>query len=239
MSQRYKSIFSEIPDSLNKNVNPYVKKLIEGRNNQELPAYYGSHLKDKKGFWREFFKSMKADEPRCKVNRLFLEIGVHTGKVINELAAKFREDQFIGVDITYKRVVLSAQKAKIAGLDNLVTVLGDARYLDDLVAPEELDGIIAFFPDPWIKKKSQLHNRLFNHDFCKLMHQIIKINGFFWLKTDSKSYYEQIAISLKDAGFSKQEKPDEDLILNETAESTFESLFKRQNLPIYESVWFK
>ncbi len=224
-------IFDDLPLRLENSVNPYLKLLTQTRAEDSLPLKFGKELQKFRGHWREFF-SAKLNKP---VDKLILEIGVHTGKVIRNLAVDNPVQAFIGMDITLKRVVVSAQRLKDAGADNALIVLGNAKFLSRLFAERELDGIVVFFPDPWTKKSNQLNNRLINLEFCQQMQPILSERGFFWLKTDCQNYFKQTQASLLSLNFKT-------LTANpfgQPYESVFERRFKDQGQASYDGTWQK
>ena len=151
MPIRYSDPFRDPTDLPNREVNPFVTKMVEGAKNGTLPVLYGESLKGLAGNWRQH----QGDKPE-----LIVEIGCHKGDVLRDLAQDHQETLFVGLDITFKRVVETARKAEKAGLDNLRSVLANAQGLDLLFGEAELDGVIIFYPDPWTRKKRQLKNRL-------------------------------------------------------------------------------
>ena len=127
------NIFDDLPLRLRKTINPYVGRMIEGQSESTLPVMFGSRLRNMRGHWREYF-SERMKEP---VDKIFLEIGVHKGKVIQALAQDYPKHGIIGMDITMKRVVLSAENLENAGARNGLVVLGNAKYLEDLFTENE------------------------------------------------------------------------------------------------------
>ena len=233
MPSIYKNIFDEVPDSLDETHNPYVKKLRESRTLANLPVIYGSQLKGLSGRWVDLFHSF---HPQAKKpEKIILEIGSHKGHVLSRLAKNFPDYGFIGMDITFKRVVLTAQRAKDENLTNVISVLGDARELLKIFKFGELDGVIAFFPDPWEKKRSQVSKKLFNFNFIQILRELICKNGFFWFKTDSKSYFNEVkqyTDTLKLETVADEHRP-----INHDYLSVFENMFISKNLPTYEGWW--
>ena len=168
--------------------------------------------------------------------KLILEIGVHNGRTMSEMAKNHSDFGFIGMDITFKRVVTSAKAAKESSCSNILSILGDARFIDEIFQDEELDAVIAFFPDPWIKKPGQTSKRLFKKDFLQMLSNKLKPNGSFWFKTDAQSYFQEVEQSLQDTSLLASEKLE---FIADTYRSTFERKFLRKNLPIFEGVWSK
>lgn len=219
-------IFDDLPLRLRPTVNPYVTRLTEAQADSSLPLMYGSHLRGMRGRWREYF-SERLGRP---VDKVILEIGVHKGKVMQSLVHDNPNYGVIGMDITMKRVVLSAQCIQNIGAKNGMLVLGNAKFLSQLFEEDELDGILIFFPDPWNQKKHQLKKRLMNADFCKQVQSVLKNDGFFWLKTDCRNYFEETLAHFESLGFQKVDKSP----FENPYESAFESRFKKQNEQTYE-----
>lgn len=230
MSHLYNKIFDDIPDSLNAEINPYVTDLIAAKDGS-LPIMYGSLLQNSKGNWNQIFN----ERNKSSAKQLVLEIGCHKGHTIREMAHAHPEVNFIGLDITFKRVVYTGKRAKSANLPNIISVLGNALQSDCIFAENELDGVVIFFPDPWCKKVSQAKHRLISPDFCKLLQTIIKPNGFFWFKTDHDGYFADVTEYLKNTAF----KPEHEIVglPSETYETTFERKFRLLNEPTNSGVW--
>lgn len=190
-----------------------------------LPLLHGSQLCVHAGKWREFFATKLGWHPQA----LIVEIGCYKGKNLSEMAARYPQTAFIGIDLTFKRVVLTAQLLQKMKLQNAVSVLIDANYLDFLCKPDELDGIICFFPDPWPKRK-QLKNRLFSPRYGAKISHILRTDGFVWLKTDHAEYYAQTVQSLQEQGFHTLKTEPEEL------QSRFEHRFKAKNIKIHSCI---
>lgn len=234
MSQQYNDIFDDLAARLDVNINPYVKDAIESQKNNTLPILYGPSLKGMKGNWRQKFKELFPDNDN---KQLLLEVGCHKGQTLREMATSHPEINFIGIDITFKRVVTTAKRAVQDNLNNVISILGSARQLDEVFNKEELDGAMIFFPDPWCKKKKQARNRLVNDIFFKQLDSRLKPGSFFWFKTDYKPYFNEI-VELTNT--YKYEKPPNLLgLLKETYETTFERKFRLAGEATYEAVWVK
>ena len=208
--------------------NPYVGRLISLQETKELPVIHGSNLRPMVGKWRELFALYFPARPVPK--KLFVEIGCHYGRTLADVAADHPDVGFIGIDITFKRVIKAAERAKRMGLENVITILSNAHGIDQLFAEEEVDGVITFFPDPWLKKR-KAKNRLLDENFTKAVHKCIKPGGFFWLKTDQESYFVDAVSHLEAAGMTAAD--DIDVLGNKDYSSSFELLFKSRNQPTY------
>lgn len=114
--------------------------------------------------------------------------------------------------------------------------MADAKEMDHVFADGELSGAVIFFPDPWIKKKSQTKKRLINAKFCAILKKVLKPNGFLWFKTDSLDYFVSTQTLLLEAGFTEGSLKQHSCF-TKNYESTFERRFKEKGEPTYESVW--
>ncbi|MCB9229406.1 MAG: hypothetical protein H6618_07330 [Deltaproteobacteria bacterium] len=230
---RGRNIFEDLPSGLLNGVNPYAQELVEACQAQTLPLLYGPYLREMKGSWKDLFARQSCS--RLIPEKLILEVGVHKGKTLLEMAEAFPSYGFIGLDVTFKRVVVTARKARLRGLTNVLSVLADARMLGDLFGPRELGGCIVFFPDPWLKKKNQRHQRIINEAFMRGLEPLLERPGFFWMKTDAGDYFHEGSAAAARAGFLPAQG--EQIFPEGDWESSFELMFKRKKVPIDSGKW--
>lgn len=231
MPIRFHDPFAE--RELDPRVNPYVALLAGGMKDGTLPILYGPALKERSGTWRQHIAAFyQRSEPFTK---LVVEVGCHKGLTLVEMAADQPDTAFIGIDITFKRVVTTAQRAQAAGLKNVFCVLANASALDQLFAPQELDSLVLFFPDPWVKKKSQAKNRLVNATFAARLKSALRPDGVFWFKSDQEIYLNLTTDFVEKEGFLRTEAIGNSFPRNYL--STFEKRFTAQNLPTYGGAW--
>lgn len=226
MALRNQNPFAEISSHLCTKKNPYLEYFRKSPNESDLPIRYGPFLKNLQGKWRGLFPNPSAP--------LYLEIGCHLGKTLCEMASENRDSNFIGIDITFKRVATTAQRAVQKKLANIQTALVNAKFLSDVFDAGEIDGIFLFFPDPWTKSRKAKH-RLVNEEFLNQVKSCLKRDGFFWLKTDHAPYFEDATAMLRAVGFTEVTDPCD--ILTKNYETTFERKFRLQGLPSYSSQW--
>ena len=130
-----------------------------------------------KGKWSsEFFRN---DHP------LVLELGCGKGEYTVNLARKYPEKNFIGVDIKGARLWRGAKTALEENLKNVGFLRTQIELLDKLFSENEIQEIWITFPDPQIKYKRTKH-RLTNPYFLDLYKQILVSDGIIHLKTDSE-----------------------------------------------------
>lgn len=221
---------------LDAGVNPYVALLRDAAQTGSLPLAFGAQLETLPGRWREHVAT--AGGLTSTPARLVLEIGIHKGRTLVDMAADQAGAGFVGLDITYKRVVTTAQRLKAQGLKNAFCAMANAQQLDRLFAPAELDGVVIFFPDPWVKKARQAKHRLVDSAFVARLATVVRPGGYVWLKTDQKIYFDGAMEAFADAPFALA-RGDEPGLPALDYTSSFEQRFHAQNLPTYSGKWLR
>ena len=135
---------------------------------------------DLKGNWRNGF--FKNDNP------IVLELGCGKGEYSVNLAKKFPQKNFVGVDIKGARFWRGAKTALEEKMDNVGFLRTQIELIDHCFSTEEVNEIWITFPDPQIKYKRTKH-RLTNTAFLDRYRKILKPNGYIHLKTDSEFMY--------------------------------------------------
>ncbi len=168
---------------------------------------------------------------------LHLEIGSGNGFYLAGMAAAHPEWNWLGMEIRFKRVVLTARKIRRAHLSNALIARYDAFHLGDLFRPSELDGIHLNHPDPWPKKRHG-KNRLISASFARQVAQLLKPGGTLRLKTDDRSNLERmlavipglplrmLAMTTDIARHGPPWPADDDVITN------YERKFRERGLPV-------
>lgn len=131
-----------------------------------------------KGKWHsEFFHNN---------NPIVVELGCGKGEYTVELARKFPECNFIGIDIKGARMWSGASQARAEGLKNVAFLRTSIELLDQFFAPGEVSRLWITFPDPQMKKQRK---RLTSTRFLRLYDNILERGGVINLKTDSPFLY--------------------------------------------------
>lgn len=227
MPVRSIDVFADIVSKLDNDSNAFVAKLVNAQNSGELPVAMGPVLREFPGHWRSKFKDIAGDKDKMP---LVVEIGCHTGHTICDMAERHPEALFVGVDITFKRVVQTAERARERGLKNIFVILANAGGLTHLFNDGEVEGFVTFFPDPWVKKK-HAHNRLYSDVFCSTVFRQLSSRGFLWLKTDQQPYFEMACQFAESTGFKECQS------LPVFAEGDFSSLFMRR-FELKRQAWY-
>lgn len=130
-----------------------------------------------KGNWsKEVFKN---------TNPIVLELGCGKGEYSVELARRYPDMNFIGVDIKGSRFWRGAKTALEENLNNVAFLRTQIELIENCFGTNEVDEIWITFPDPQIKYKRTKH-RLTNEEFLARYKNILKIEGTINLKTDSE-----------------------------------------------------
>ncbi len=123
---------------------------------------------------------------------LHLEIGCGNGHFLALRSQNYPQINFMGVDISRKRILKTIYKLSKINSPNVRTILGEAKsILEQAFADESIDMCYLNFPDPWPKRKHH-KNRLVKKDFLDLLHQKLVVNGTFLAVSDYESYFLEI-----------------------------------------------
>ncbi len=157
-------------------VNPFVDRI------QEFKPWVvvGQEAASFKGRWRAEI-GVNPDAT------LVLEIGPGNGFFFRDLAAKRPEAAFVGVEIRFKRVWMTAKKALDRGLANFRVMHQSFGYLDTYFDEGELDEIYINHPDPWPKGKHHKH-RLLQPTFGAMLASRVAPGGIVQVQSDFVPY---------------------------------------------------
>ena len=150
----------------------------------------------RKGTWNQLFEG---DGP------VQLEIGMGKGRFIMELAFQNPRIHYIGMEM-YSSVLLRAlqkrQEVEAGGssISNLFFVRADAREIEDIFSPGEIDRIYLNFSDPWPKAR-HAHRRLTSVRFLKRYEKILAPGGCIIFKTDNRELYDFSLEQAAEAGW--------------------------------------
>lgn len=132
------------------------------------------------GKWNELFKNDKPIE---------VEIGTGYGEFMMEYCQKNPDVNFIGLDHRFKRSFSVAKKLDKLEHKNFRYLRARGERLEYMFAPNEVQSVFYFFPDPWPKTR---HNkkRLFQKPFLNACHKVLKPGGTLYVKTDHDGYFD-------------------------------------------------
>ncbi len=179
--------------------------------------------KDYKGRWKELFEN---DNP------IYIEIGMGKGKFIREMAKKYPNINFIGIE-KFDNILAKALKRMDENLDNLYITRLDAKDIEE-VFKEEIERIYLNFSDPWPKVRHH-KRRLTSKNLLKKYDSCFKGEKIINLRTDNSDLFAYSIETLSKEGYILT---DVSLDLHKTKENIitteYEDKFVSQNKPIYE-----
>jgi len=154
-------------------------------------VHYSDSLVSMASKWNP--KHFKNDKPIC------LELACGRGEYTLDLARRYPEKNFIGVDIKGARIWKGASIALKEKLDNVAFLRTKIEFITQFFGKAEVDEIWITFPDPFLKS-SKYNRRLTSPVFLKRYAQLLKPGGFIHLKTDSDELYEHTLEVLQEIG---------------------------------------
>ena len=193
------------------------------------PAFVEVYHKDHKlkGKWnKNFFGN---DNP------VILELGCGKGEYTVELAKRFKEKNFIGIDIKGARIWKGAKKALNETINNAVFLRTRIELINSFFDKNEIDEIWITFPDPQPKNKKK---RLTSGRFLNLYQAFLKPDGYVHLKTDNALLYNYTIEILKHNKLEIEYCTDDlyDTSLDNdilSVKTFYENIFLEQGLKIY------
>jgi tRNA (guanine-N7-)-methyltransferase len=120
---------------------------------------------------------------------IILELGCGKGEYTVNLAEKFPEKNFIGIDIKGARLWKGAKETHLKRIPNATFLRSRIEFIESFFAPGEVDEIWITFPDPQPKKKRE-KKRLSGPVFLNLYRKILRDHGIIHLKTDNRDLFD-------------------------------------------------
>ena len=135
------------------------------------------------GFWRDIFGNN---------NPIHIEIGMGKGRFIIDMAERYPDINYIGID-RYESVMIKAlQKLEKMGdraPDNLRFIRMDAADLEDFFKEKEIERIYLNFSDPWPKERHS-KRRLQSKEYLQRYDKVLSDEGHIEFKTDNSALFE-------------------------------------------------
>ncbi len=201
---------------------PWAKPLI-----QENPQYVVTDPATLRGNWQSRFE---------KEQPLYIEIGMGKGRFIVEMAKKYPERNFIGLEMQTVATGIALKKQLEAKLPNLQLVCANGSGLTEFFEPNEVSGIYLNFSDPWPKNRNE-KRRLTYKSFLAQYEEVMQADGHLEFKTDNRGLFEYSLTSLNNYGMVfdqvwldlHQTSDVEDNVMTE-----YEEKFSQKGQPIYK-----
>jgi tRNA (guanine-N7-)-methyltransferase len=121
-----------------------------------------------------------------------LEIGFGMGETTAAIAREHPENDYLGVEVHTPGVGSLLKRVTELGLTNVRVIQHDAvEVLQSMIAPDALDGVHIFFPDPWPKKRHH-KRRLIQAPFAALLASRLRSGATLHAATDWENYAQQM-----------------------------------------------
>ncbi|MBU3877485.1 tRNA (guanosine(46)-N7)-methyltransferase TrmB [Faecalicatena sp. AGMB00832] len=147
-----------------------------------------------KGCWSQVFGNK---------NPIHIEIGMGKGQFLLNMAKRFPEVNFVGIE-RYTSVLLRAVEKydteEFNMLNNVRFVCMDARDVEEVFAPEEVEKIYLNFSDPWPKAR-HAKRRLTSVEFLARYEKILVPGGKVEFKTDNTELFNFSLEQVREAGW--------------------------------------
>ncbi len=194
---------------------------------QQHPEFITMDGEEYKGKWQTRF---------AKEQPIHLEVGSGKGRFIIEMAKRYPDINFIGLEMQSSALYKALEKQIEDRLPNLQLLNGFADQLTDYFAPNEIDKLMLTFSDPWPKTKHE-KRRLTYATYLQQYQHILSKDGEFYFKTDNQGLFEYSLTSLNNYGMTFDEvildlhnsnQADENIM------TEFEEKFSKKGFRIYQ-----
>ena len=165
---------------------------------------------------------------------IFLEIGFGTGEVLLNLAKKYPERNFIGVEVHKPGVGHLLHQLVAEDVENVRVVSLDVIDVLAALPANALAGVLLFFPDPWPKRKHR-KRRLVRPEVVQAIATILQSNGHFFLATDWEDYAQQMLKVVESSGEFMNEAGEGQF--SQSHELRSSSRFERRGKRLGHGVW--
>ena len=177
------------------------------------------------GKWSEVFNNQ---------NPIMLELGMGRGSMIIQMAMKYPNLNFIGLELDKNQIATALNNAKNYKLNNLRMIEADAKDIANMFK-KEINTIYLTFSEPWPKKQDE--RKRFSHEsYLRIYDRVFKKDKHIILKTDNKILFSSSLESLSKYWYSFNRVSldlhnDERKI--ENIMTDFEKQYYKEKRPIY------
>jgi tRNA (guanine-N7-)-methyltransferase len=187
MTEKSKPVLSDLPEHLRR-IRSFVRR--EGR----LTEGQSSAIANGWPQWGVDYAPGVMDWDRVfgRIAPRFLEIGFGMGGATAEIARNHPDNDYLGIEVHRPGVGNLLKLIAQDSLTNLRLMSHDAvDVINEMIAPDTLDGVLIFFPDPWHKKRHH-KRRLIQPEFVHLLASRLKPGGTIHCATDWENYAVQM-----------------------------------------------
>ena len=167
---------------------------------------------------------------------LIVELGCGRGEYTVGLAARYPQNNYVGVDIKGARLWRGAKTANDDDMKHVAFLRTNVELTPHFFEPHEIDEIWLTFPDPQPSDAREVR-RLTNHKFLITYFELLKPGGILHLKTDSTFLFDYTLDNLsRFKGEFIQQTSDlysqQEVGFDLSIKTTYEKLFSDQGFKI-------
>ena len=200
-----------------------LKNIKGAKEKINLSPYIIQNPEEYKGKFKTLFKTN---------NPIHLEIGMGKGDFIINMAIKYPNINFIGIEKFDSVILRATQKLEKLNLPNLKLIRFDATEIENIF-DKEIITLYLNFSDPWPKNRHE-DRRLTSIKFLKRYDNIFKNHPHIIQKTDNRHLFEYSLKSFTDYGYKIKNislNLHQDDVINIPTE--YEKKFVAKGFPIY------
>jgi tRNA (guanine-N7-)-methyltransferase len=172
-------------------------------------------------------------------NSVELEIGSGKGLFLSSAATSQPGVNYLGIELSRKYALLSAERLARRELTNAKVWCGDARLVLARLVPEaSLTAVHVYFPDPWWKTRHK-KRRVFTAELVQEIHGALQVGGKLSVASDVLEYFAVIRGLIAASGrFREHElaaRPEPAHALDYLTH--FERKYRLEGRPIYQALF--
>ena len=166
----------------------------------------------------------------------YLEIGSGKGQFLVDMAKKFSDKFFIGVERNVTCSGITCKKLVEEEITNAKLMFIDAEALMKEIKDNSIESIFLNFSDPWPKKRHH-KRRLTAESYLNNYYRVLKKGGRLIIKTDNVDLFSFTVENLENSLFKLVSKTDDYQDYDEFDTMTeYEKSFREVGTPIHRIV---
>ena len=166
----------------------------------------------------------------------YLEIGSGKGQFLVNMAKKFPDKYFIGVERNVTCCGFTAKKLVEEEVTNAKLMFINAELLMTEIKDDSIEGIFLNFSDPWPKKRHH-KRRLTAISYLNNYYRVLKEHGRLIIKTDNPDLFAFTLENLAESKFKVISKTDDYQDIDEFDTMTeYEQSFREEGINIHRIV---
>ena len=185
-----------------------------------------------KPFLEEHLEVQLSDEKIASLDNIYLEIGAGKGHFLIEMAKKYPDRFFVGIEKNLTCSGFIAKKLVEEQLPNAYLVYGDAEKVLDILKEKTVKIIYLNFSDPWPKVRHH-KRRLTSERFGPLYKKVLKDDGYIIQKTDNIDLFEFSIENFNTQGFEIYDINRDYILEDSDVMTEYEESFRQAGNKIY------